>query len=210
MRSVVFSLFFGGVDGKLFEKVFVDAADQIFFFTKSFVADFVNLVYHRFDILGGKVTGCKGALHKTTFQLFVAECNAVQGRVECYIQLRSRRIDNGRPACFDGQIIGAICKGCIVEKRRSDLFIVRVEALGNQCLAKMFHAIFKFLPDETQKHKRKHHVTLFKEGTGIACLAQDVAAVKKNCIQVQRFFCFLFGHGEYLPFGSIIEKGCAF
>lgn len=66
--------------------------------------------------------------------------------IQCYIQLGGWGIDDGRPSCLRRQIVGAIRKGSIVKKCRSDIFIVRVKPPLLQYLTKFLYPIFIFSP----------------------------------------------------------------
>lgn len=198
MRRVELALFLGGIDRKFFQKVFVYATDQVFFFAKLLVADFVDFINQLFDVVCGKVACGKGALHKAAFQLLEACRNAVKCIVQCYIQLGSRRIDNGRPSCLRRQIVGAIRKGGIVKERRTDIFIVRVKSLIQQGLAELLHTVLIFFTDETQKHQRQHHIALFKERAGVACCTQNISALKEDRIQVDGILCLFLHHFVFL------------
>ena len=94
MRCIEFALLFRGVDSKFFEEVFINTTDQIFLFAEGLVADFVDFIDHLFDIVGGKITCGKRALHKTPLQLFAAGSNAVQGSIKGDIQLGRRRLND--------------------------------------------------------------------------------------------------------------------
>ena len=198
MRRVELALFLGGIDRKFFQKVFVYATDQVFFFAKLLVADFVDFINQLFDVVCGKVACGKGALHKASFQLFRACRNAVKCIVQCYIQLGCRRIDDGRPSCLRRQIVGAIRKGGIVKERRTDIFIVRVKSLIQQGLAELLHTVLIFFTDETQKHQRQHHIALFKERAGVACCTQNISALKEDRIQVDGILCLFLHHFVFL------------
>ena len=67
MRRIVFAFLLGCVDCKLLEEVLIDAADQVLFFPKRLVADFVDLVDQLLDIVRGKISRSKCTFDKTSF-----------------------------------------------------------------------------------------------------------------------------------------------
>lgn len=85
MRRVELALLLGGIDRKFFQEVFVHTTDEVFFFAKLLMTDFVDLIDQLFDVVRTKVARGKGALYKAAFQLLGACRNAV----ECYPVLHS-------------------------------------------------------------------------------------------------------------------------
>ena len=67
MGRVELALLLGGIDRKLFQEVFVDPTDQVFFLAKLLVADFVYLIHNFLDVVGCKVPCGKCTLNKTAF-----------------------------------------------------------------------------------------------------------------------------------------------
>lgn len=205
MGRVELALLLGGVDRKLFQEIFVDSTDQIFFLAKLLVADLVYLVHDLFDVVGGKVAGGKGALDKTALQLLGTGSDAVQCGVQCHIQVCRRRVDDGVPSCFRGKIVGSIWEGGVIKKCCMNVFIVWVKPLCPKFLFQLFNAVLVFLTNKAQEHKGQHHVALFKKRAGVAGSAQVVPAVKQNLIQIQSlFFSFLFCHYKVPPESSVI------
>ena len=114
--------------------------------------------------------------------------------IQCYIQLGSRSIDDGRPSCLRRQIVGAVRKGSIVKKCRTDIFIVRVKPLLLQDLAEFLYPIFIFFTDETQEHQRQHHIPLLKERAGVPCSTQYVSTLEENRIQIDGLLLLFLRH----------------
>ena len=94
MRRIEFALFLGRIDGKLFEKVLINAANKVFLKTERLMRDFVDLVDKLLNIIGRKIPSGESALNKTALQPAVVDSNAVQSGVQGNIQFRSRRIDD--------------------------------------------------------------------------------------------------------------------
>ena len=203
MRRVELALFFGRIDRKLLEEVFVNTTDQVFFLAKLLVADLVDLIDNLFDVVGRKVAGGKGTLDKAAFQLFRSGGKAVQCGVQRNIQVGTRRVDDGIPLCFRRQTVRSVVKGGVIKERRLDIFIVRVKPLCFQLVAQVCNAIFVFLADKAQKHKGKHHIAFFKERAGISRRAQIVPAVEQNPIQIQSFFFGLLFCHRVIPPGEM-------
>lgn len=188
----VTNVFNFATEGKFFEKIFVNTTNQVFFFSKYLVTDLVDLIHDFFDIIRSKVAGSEGSLNETPLELFTACCNAVQSIVESDIQLRCRSIDDSRPACFHGQIICSVCKSSVNKECIKYIFIVGIKSLRNQIFTQFRHAVFKFFSDKAQEYKCEHHITLFKKRSGISCGAQNIAALKKDCIKIDFFFFYCF------------------
>ena len=94
VRGIELALFFRGVDSEFFQKVLINAADQIFLFAKDPVTDLIDFIDYLFDIVGSEIACGKRALHKTPLQLFAAGSNAMQSSIKGDIQLRCRRLDD--------------------------------------------------------------------------------------------------------------------
>ena len=67
MRGIKFTFFFGGVDGKFFEEVFIHMANQVFFLAESLMADFIYLIHQLLDIIRCQVARSKGAFDEAAF-----------------------------------------------------------------------------------------------------------------------------------------------
>ena len=197
MRGVKLTIFLCGIDGEFLQEIFVHSPDQVFFLAKLLVADFVDLIHKFLNIIGGEVAGGKSTFHKAALQLFIVGRKAVQRRIQCNIQACGGRVDNGGPACFRRQVVGAVRKGNIIKESGTNILVVRVKALVEQRLAQRSYTVLVFLSDKAQKHKGQHHITFFKKRTGVAGSAQIITAVKQDGFQVQGFILrFLFGHTD--------------
>ena len=73
MRRIKFPLLFGCVYRKFLEEVFINPANQVFFFAKRLVADLADLVDDLLDIVRCQVARGKGTFNKTTLQLSRSE-----------------------------------------------------------------------------------------------------------------------------------------
>ena len=67
MWSIKFSFFFCCVYSKLFKEVFVYMANEVFFFAKFFMADFIYFINNFLNIIWSEISSCKCTLYKTTF-----------------------------------------------------------------------------------------------------------------------------------------------
>ena len=180
VRCIELPLLLCGIDGKLLEEIFVHTTNQVFLFAKRLMTDFVDLINHLLDVIRCKVSGGKCPLHEAATKLLAAGGNAVQCRIKRNIELRRRRVDDGRPTCLRREIIGAVRESGIIKECREDFRIIRVKPLCNQILAELCYAILKFFSDKTQKYEGQHHVTLFKERAGIACRTQNISAFEQD------------------------------
>lgn len=80
-------------------------------------------------------------LHEASAKLLATGGNAVQCRIKRNIELRRRRVDDGRPTSFRREIIGTVRESGIIKECREDFRIIRVKPLCNQILAKLCYAI---------------------------------------------------------------------
>ena len=153
MGRVKFAFLFCCVDGELLEKIFVNSTDQVFFFTKPLVADFVDFIHNLLDVVGRKVAGGERTLDKTALQLLRTGSNAVQCGIQSHIQAGSRGVDDGAPARFRGKAVCAVIKGGVIKESYLDFFCIGVESLFGKFFAQPFNAVLVFLADKAQEHE---------------------------------------------------------
>ena len=194
MRGIKLTLFFCCIDRKFLEEVFVNPTNQVLLFAKGFMTDLVHFINNFFDVIGCKIPGGEGALHKAALQLLAAGSNAVKCIIKRNIQTGSRSIDDGGPASFDRKIIGAIRKCGVIQECSLDCFIIRIKAFFNELFPEVFNTIFKLFANKTQEHQGQHHIALLEEGSGIARLTQNITTFEQNSVQIQFFFCLFLSH----------------
>ena len=196
MRRIELALLLRSVDGKLLEKIFVNASDEVFFLTELLMADFIDLIDQLLDIARAQSPRGKRAFVEAASEPRIRRRDAVQGRVQRRVQLWRRRVDDGRPACFLLQVIRAVRKGRVIEKCRMNLRCLRIQPLFPQLLRQIRHAILELLPDKAQEYQRQHQIALLKERARITRLAQNITAFEQHRIQIQCHFFFLLCHSS--------------
>nr|DAU89409.1 MAG TPA: hypothetical protein [Caudoviricetes sp.] len=132
MWCVEFAFFFSSINCKFLKEVFIYMTNQVFFFTKSLVAYFINFIYKLFDVICTEVTRSECTFNKTTFQLFRSSCDTMKSSIKCNIKAWCRCIYNSRPTSFRRKVICSICKCSIIKECCSDVFVIRVKSLFNQ------------------------------------------------------------------------------
>ena len=93
--GIELAFFFGRIDSKLLQEVFIYAAYQVLLLTKRLMADLVHLIHNLFHVVGSKIALGERTFHETTLQCGVRFADTAQSRIKCHIQLRCSRVDDG-------------------------------------------------------------------------------------------------------------------
>ena len=92
--GIELAFFFGRIDSKLLQEVFIYAAYQVLLLTKSLVANLVDLVHNLLHVVCSKIALGECTFHETTLQRGVRFADTAQRGIKCHIQLRCSRIDD--------------------------------------------------------------------------------------------------------------------
>ena len=93
--GIELAFFFGRIDSKLLQEVFIYAAYQVLLLTKSLMANLVDLVHNLLHVVCSKIALGERTFHETTLQCGVRFADTAQSRIKCHIQLRCSRVDDG-------------------------------------------------------------------------------------------------------------------